>query len=242
MILITRPKNEALLLSKELKVKNFLTFIEPLISFRYLKKKIIFGKQKIYIVTSLQAVNVLNKYSKYYKEIISLGNFLVVGEKVSSSLKNAGVNNIIRTFKTSELLTQYLLKLKQPELKLIYLCGSVVNEDFVNNMKISKMKFNKIIIYKTIPLKQLSNRCVNLIRKNKIDTVLIYSLYTANILIRLLKTNNLMDRLEQINIFCLSKRISQQFYKEGMKDKVVYARSPDQKGMFNLIMDKYLKD
>jgi uroporphyrinogen-III synthase len=242
MILITRPKNEALLLSKELKVKNFLTFIEPLISFRYLKKKIIFGKQKIYIVTSLQAVNVLNKYSKYYKEIISLGNFLVVGEKVSSSLKNAGVNNIIRTFKTSELLTQYLLKLKQPELKLIYLCGSVVNEDFVNNMKISKMKFNKIIIYKTIPLKQLSNRCVNLIRKNKIDTVLIYSLYTANILIRLLKTNNLMDRLEQINIFCLSKRISQRFYKEGMKDKVVYARSPDQKGMFNLIMDKYPKD
>ena len=88
MILITRPKNEALLLSKELKVKNFLTFIEPLISFRYLKKKIIFGKQKIYIVTSLQAVNVLNKYSKYYKEIISLGNFLVVGEKVSSSLPN----------------------------------------------------------------------------------------------------------------------------------------------------------
>ena len=238
MILITRPKNEALLLAKELKVKNFSTFVEPLVSFQYFKKQINFSNKKIYIVTSLQAVHVLNKYRRSYKEIIRLGNFVVVGEKVSLSLKNIGVQNIIRTFKTSELLKRYLLKLKQPELRLVYLCGSVVNEDFVYDMKIGKIKFNKIIIYKTIPLKQLSNRCVSLIRKNKIDVILIYSLYTANILIRLLKKNDLVNMLEKINVFCLSRRIAQRICKEDISNKkrVLYARSPDQRSMSDLII------
>ncbi len=238
MILITRPKNEALLLAKELKAKNFSTFVEPLVSFQYFKKKINFSKKKIYIVTSLQAVYVLNKYHRSYKEIISLGNFVVVGEKVSLSLKSIGVQNIIRTFKTSELLKKYLLKLKQSELRLVYLCGSVVNEDFVYDMKISKTKFNKIIIYKTIPLKQLSNRCVSLIKKNRIDILLIYSLYTANILMRLLKKNNLMYMMKEINVFCLSRRIAQRVCKEDInKKRVLYAKSPDQRSMLNLIFN-----
>ena len=47
MILITRPKNEALILAKELKINNISTFVEPVMSFQYFKKKIIYNKQQI---------------------------------------------------------------------------------------------------------------------------------------------------------------------------------------------------
>ena len=242
MILITRPKNESLLLAKELKAKKFSTYIEPLSSFQYYKKQISFNKKKIYIVSSLQAAHVLNIHRKNYKDIIDQGNFFVIGKKVYSTLKKIGVQNIIKHFKTSDLLLKYFLKLNRSDLDIIYLCGSVVNEDFIHALQQKKINFKKVILYKTIPVKQFSKRCLNLISTNQINVVLIYSFFAAKVFIRLLKKNNKIIALEQMYVLCLSKRIAQRFYEENVKQRVLYARSPDQQSMIKLLMDKKLKN
>jgi uroporphyrinogen-III synthase len=238
MILITRPKNESLILAKELDSKNLKTYIEPLVSFDYYPKKINFNSKKKFVVSSLQAAHVLNINKDKYKDIIINGNFLVVGNKVYLKLKEIGVQKIIKHFKTSDHLLKYLLKLKKTNLDITYLCGSIVNQDFINLLKYNKIKFQKKILYKILPIKQLTDRCFYLIKKNKIDAVLLYSTYTANLFIRLIKKHNLEPELERMHILCLSKRISLEFKNTSMEKNVLYSRSPDQESLISLVVKK----
>ena len=60
MILITRPKKESAKLALLLKKKNLKTFQEPLILFKYLKKKILVKENKIFIVASTQSIRAIN--------------------------------------------------------------------------------------------------------------------------------------------------------------------------------------
>ena len=231
MILITRPLNEAKLLAKELKRFHVKTFIEPLTSFRYFKKKIIFNEKKIFIVTSLQSVNALRKYQNNYQHIISSGRFLVVGMRVAKELKSLGTKNILRQFNTSKHLLKYLSQLKLKEDKIEYLCGSIVSQDFMHGLKNYKINYQKKIIYETIGKKKLSKRCVNTLESKKIKIVLIYSEYSARLFSNFIQRNNLNEFLSDICFICLSKRISNTLQNQMPYTKILWSRSANQNSL-----------
>jgi uroporphyrinogen-III synthase len=241
MILITRPLNEAKLLEQELKRFNVKTFIEPLTSFRFLKKKIIFSNKKIFIVTSLQSVHALRKYRNNYQQIISNGSFVVVGMKVAKELRSLGVKKIIRIFNTSSYLLKYLSRPRFKENKMEYLCGSIVSKVFINGLKKNKINYQKKIIYKTIAKKQLSKKCLNLLRNKKIKIVLIYSEYSARLFSNFIKCNNLNEVLSGVKIICLSKRISDAIQKMTSYEEVIWSKSPNQNSMILKISSTVLK-
>ena len=228
MILITRPLNEAKLLAQELKRFHVTTIIEPLTSFGYFKKKIILNDKKLFIVTSLQSVHALRKYQNNYQQIISGGRFLVVGKKVTKELKSIGVKKIIKNFNTSFNLLKYLSRSKFKENKIEYLCGSIVSQDFINGLKNNQINYQKKIIYKTIAKKQLSKKCLSLLKNKKIKIVLIYSEYSARLFSNFIKRNNLNEFLSDICFICLSKRISEVIQNKIVYGEVLWSKSPNQ--------------
>ena len=234
MILITRPLNEAKLLAKELKTFSLPTIIEPLTSFEYYKKRITFHEKIFFIVSSLQSVHVLQIYQKNYQNIIAQGKFLVVGMKVAAELRSLGVNKIIKQFNSSDSLFNYLLRKKKSfEFKIEYLCGSIVNDDFIIGLKRSRIKHKKVVLYKTIAVKKLSVRCSTSLKNNQITIVLIYSAYTAKVFMKLLRQYKLLSVLKNTYVLCLSKRIAYTFKDTVPQKKLLWSRSSNQKSLLD---------
>jgi len=236
MILITRPFNEAKILAKELKLLRLPTIIESLTSFQYYKKRIIFHEKKFFIVSSLQAVHAIKINKKNYQRIIDQGKFLVVGTKVASELKLLGTRNIIKQFSSSVSLLKYLLrKKKSTEFKIEYLCGSIINDEFIIGLESEKIKYKKIILYKTIPSKKISDQCLKKLKNNKIDIILVYSSYSAQILLKLFKQHKLINAINNIYILCLSVRIAKNFKGQVPKKKLYWCSRPTQKSLISTL-------
>lgn len=208
MILITRPRTEANILSERLLKSKIHSFVEPMTTFRYYNKKIKYNKDKVYLIASLQSVRALLKNKSNNQQLIKFGKFFVIGKKVGKSLKALGCKHIIRTFENSNELIKYLSKIKNKKLELEYLCGSVVNQDFISALSLNNFLFKRNIVYQSIPRKNLSEKCLKLIKGNQIKVILIYSVLGAETLIKLLKQKHLLNKIRKVKILCLSKRIS----------------------------------
>ena len=85
MILITRPKDQAIELVEELNKLNFKTHKDLLISFRYRKPKINFDKNILYLVTSSNAVRSLELLDKKRISLVKKMSFIVIGKKTTIS-------------------------------------------------------------------------------------------------------------------------------------------------------------
>ena len=113
MILITRPKKDALSFANDLKVLNLATHIESVISIRLRKPKINIEKQNIFLVTSLYAVQAL--LSLGHKQIYQLKqkSFIVIGNRVAIELKKIGLKKIIFVSSDSDRLLKKFQKNKK---------------------------------------------------------------------------------------------------------------------------------
>ena len=236
MILITRPRTEAKALSERLLKNRIVSYIEPMTSFRFYNKKIKYDKKTIYIVASLQSVRSLAKTKLKNKQIIKYGRFFIIGKKVSKSIKVLGCTHIIKIFENSDELIKYLPKIKNKNFKLEYLCGSVVNQEFVSRLSNKKTLFKKNIIYQSKTRKNLSEKCLNLIRENKIKVILIYSVLSAETFFRLLKQKRLLNKISKVKILCLSKRISSEVLFLSSHRLVEYSPAPNESSLI-----KYLR-
>ena len=155
MILITRPNIEAKQFADKLQKKKFVSIIDSVLKFKPQKKNIYLSQNKIFIVTSSQCVKSLNKYRKSYFHILKEGSFYVVGRQVYKNLKSIGVKKVKLVFNDTQELLRKLktLKKKQVSARYEYLCGSQINDDFVEQCNLNEIYIKKKILYKTIPYK-----------------------------------------------------------------------------------------
>ena len=209
MILITRRRVDEKILVDQLCRKNVNYSFQPLITFKFLKKKILLKKNKIFIIGSTQAVSSLRESKNNFNEIIKKGEFFVIGNKVQKALISLGVKSIIKSFNNSDALIRFLIRNnKFLDVQLEYLCGSVINEDFVSTLKSNKFKISKKIIYKVMPVKNLFLKNRKLLKQKKIKIVLFYSVYASKIFFKLIKKDNLLTDAHQLYAICFSRRIA----------------------------------
>ena len=232
MILITRPKSEAKQFADELHKKNIVSIIDSVLKFELQKKNIYLSRNKIFIVTSSQCVKSLNKYRKSYSNILKEGSFYVVGKQVYKNLKNIGVKKIKFQFSdTQELLRKLkVLRKKNFLIKYEYLCGSQINNDFVEQCKLNKISIKKNILYKSIPVKKLKPRTIRSIKRGEIKILTFFSIFTFKTFFKLIRKHKLANDLtnQDIYIMCLSKRISKYIlhHNEGIIEKKRLKWSP----------------
>ena len=218
MILITRPKSEALELQNKLKKYGYKTKVDSLISFKSQFKEIPYDKKFFYLITSSQSVETLSKYKKKYNSILNDGTFIIVGKKTAAKLKKIAPVKIEKIAQNSDEIINYLRNnklLKQKKRNLIYLSGSVVNKEFIKSLKNIKSTIKRIVLYKVIAEDQLKASTVRLIKNKKIIMILLFSVYSTDILIKLLKQEKIYRNVKSATVVCLSDRIKKRLNKYG---------------------------
>jgi len=237
MILITRPKKETAELAQILKKKKLKTFQEPLIYFKYLKKKIINKEDKIFIVASVHSINAIN--IKINQKNIKQASFVVIGDNTAKEIKKIGVKNILLVADNgNQLLTKIKQRKKYISKEFEFLCSNIYNKDFVSSLKIVGLKVKLNFVYRTYPKKTMSNNLVRAVKLNKIKIAIFYSEFTLSVFLTLAKKHGFSKQmLFQIQFLCLSKRIGSKLTKKNLD--VYWPSKPNQKAMLSLLSAIY---
>ena len=233
MILITRPIEEATILADELKQKEIQTHIEPLIYFKNKKVKYDFTNPSNYIVSSIRAVQSIKDNNLLPKILMQKNQFFVVGKKVAEALYSIGTDKIENHFLNSALLTEFIEKnnINNP---FVYLCSNNVNEDMILSFKEMNKPLEQVILYETIPSQRLKPQTIKLISDTLINSVVLYSLFTAETFLKLIRRSNLQEHTKNLYYYCLSKRIAEFMIDNGFKN-VFFSPISEQKALINLI-------
>ena len=190
------------------------------------------------MVSSLQAVKSLLKYQNQYSEILNEGRFLVIGKKVRNELKKNNNIRIKKITENSDEMYDYLIKNKflfKSKSNLIYLSGSIINNDFLRALKNKKITVKRVKIYKVIPTKKLKRKTVSLLRQNKIKQIVLFSSYTAQTLIKLLSSEKLKNKVSKIQVFSLSDRIDKYVKKSRFFEKTFVSAKPNQQSLIKVL-------
>ena len=210
MILIIRHKSADTEFQKKLDKNNLNYLYQPVLKFNHIKKKIVNSDDKIFIIASIQAVRSIQLQNKKYLNQIKGSQLFVIGKKVKEALVKLDVNKIIKTFDSTTSLLKFIHKKNSyKKIKFEYLCGSVVNNEFVNEMRDLKYSLKKRIVYQITPTNQLLQKTQVAIKNKKIEVIVFYSVYSAEIFIRLLKKYDLLSLIyKDVKFLCFSERIS----------------------------------
>lgn len=234
MILITRPRIESSILAKELLKYNIETCTEPLISFTH-NKNIFFENRSVnYIISSTQSVDVLEKNFSKFKNILESGNFFVIGEKVTNKLKAIGLKNVVGPFRNSNLLIKFLKQNHFDKNPFVYLCGNIFNSSLLEAIKNRGINIEQKFLYKTIQRKKFTKKTTQRIDSKQIDSVALYSSYTAETFIKLISDAKLTRQAKNLHFFCFSLQIADILKKNQFKN-VNYCKSSNQEGMIQML-------
>ena len=231
MILIIRHKNSDKEFKTKLDKNNFNYLYQPVLKFNYLKKKINSSENKIFIIASIHAVKAIRLQKREHLNLMKEANFIVIGKKVNEALIKLGFKKIVKSFDTSLCLLRFINRNKlYKKKKFEYLCGSVVNEEFVTEMKKKKFFLRKKIIYKTEPISRLSSKSQVALGNKNIKVILFYSVYSAKVFFGLMRKYDLLSFLsKEVKYLCFSKRIAIHIskYKLVINQNIRSIKSPD---------------
>ncbi len=231
MILITRPIDDAIELQQELKKKKIQSVIDPLTSFKFIKRKIRFTDDHIYICASQRCVVSLTRIKNINNIYI-----IVVGKKVAKRLKENNFKNILFIASDTEQLMKWIRKKENRQNNYVYLSGSIINDTFVSELKKYKISFKRKTIYETILKKSLSRKTIKNLKKNKITSVVFYSKTSVDVYFKLLKKYKISPSSLGQTYFVLSARISENCKKQKLERGVIkISHKPDQGSMISLI-------
>jgi|MDTG01.2.fsa_nt_gb uroporphyrinogen-III synthase len=234
MILITRPRLDALDFARELKKLDLSFQIESVISIRLKKPKINYENERVYLVTSIYAVRALMLLSD--KELSSLKkkSFIVIGLRVRDALKKLGINKIKLIASNSESLLVKITNTKQ-KFKINYICSNYYNRDLKDKLVNLTLDVNLIHAYSTLSKKKLSQRTIDLFFKKKISSVSFFSINTAKVFFNLVRESEIeRESLKSIKFLCLSKNIGN-YVKMQKYHNVNCSENPNKKSLLSLI-------
>ncbi len=239
MILITRPVEEAKNLKKELSKLGADSLVDSLISFKPCYKKINFRSCNLYLITSSQSVKVLRQNKLEYLEILNKGKFLVIGEKVASDLKKIAKKKLMKVAEDSSDMAEYLMSQKSilnNKNKIIFLSGSVFNKEFIKLLESQNINIKKIKLYTVVPAKKLKPKTVKFFKEEKFKQLLLFSSFTAEVLIRLIKIEKLDSCVQNVKIFSMSNRIDQIVKKSRLFNKTFVSEKPNQASLVKSLL------
>ena len=173
MILITRPKNQSILISSKLQSIGLNIFNESLYTIKYRKKKLTFNENEYYIFPSINTLHSLIQNNQINK--FKSAKIFVVGKKVNKFAKKLGFSNIIAVEDDSNSLINIINDPIYINQKFTYLSSNLSNEDFLKKIKKINIKFKREIIYETQPANLLSEKVINLMKKNQLSAAVFYS-------------------------------------------------------------------
>ena len=231
VVLVTRPDEEGLALANQLKTVGKKTLLEPMLIVENLPvKDLSYDKTQAYVITSANSIKaLLNLRPDLEIPLFAVGNASAI------SARKSGFKTVYSADGDADDLAKLVDDVLNPsEGDLLYISGKTQSGNLFKKLSSLGFGCREVFVYETIPRKSLSPETVAAIKNDQVDTILLYSSKTAEVLIKLVRKSRLVRQCKKITIICLSKGIanvakSLNWYNVLVSDK------PTQEGMLGLL-------
>ena len=237
VVLVTRPDEEGLALANQLKTVGKKILLEPMLIVENLPvKDLSYDKTQAYVITSANSIKaLLNLRPDLEIPLFAVGNASAIAARKS------GFKTVYSADGDADDLAKLVDDVLNPsEGDLLYISGKTQSGNLFKKLSSLGFGCREVFVYETIPRKSLSPETVAAIKNDQVDTILLYSSKTAEVLIKLVRKSRLVRQCKKITIICLSKGIanvakSLNWYNVLVSDK------PTQEGMLDLLEKSTLK-
>ena len=203
-VLITRPRERALDLARELKGRGDTPLIEPLLAIEPVAGAApeLAGVQAI-VLTSAHAVPALSGRAK------ALPVF-AVGDATAAAARTAGCGAVISAGGAAADLARSIAAHCRPgDGALLHLSGEQVREGLAEALATAGFALRRHTVYRAVAANALAPATVEALATRQVDAVLLFSPRTARILVELTGRHGLHERLTGIAAICLSAAVAQ---------------------------------
>ena len=198
-IIILRTQDRAKCLETLLTSNGYNVIIEPVIKvipYKYIPTD--FKKIDAIMLTSVNSIKILNKHIN--KNIKINIKAYCVGEITEKWAETSGFNCIKTNAYSGKTLEKAILKdAIHFKKKIIIYGGESIAHNPIPAFEKKGINYERIILYKTSPIKKLSNNCKHHILNSKVSHILFYSPNIAKTFLTLTKNYNFSD----ITAICL---------------------------------------
>ena len=230
-IVITRPKEDSLHLIERLKKLGHSVTHLPVIKIERLEtKKINFQNYKAVIFTSSNAIKFLN-VDKFNLKI----KCYCVGKATEFTARQAGFVNTYSSGGTVDSLIELIIRNSETKSgKLLYLSSEFISKDLDIDLINEGFLVDRISNYTTLPIEEIDETTLNLLKKKSPDVIFIYSSKSAKNLFNLINKYSLLNVVTQSNLMCISEKVL--LVLKQIKWKNVFIFSPgDEEFLLNKI-------
>ena len=203
-IVITRPKEDSLHLIERLKKLGHIVTHLPVIKIERLEtKKINFQNYKAVIFTSSNAIKFLN-LDKFNLKI----KCYCVGKATEFTARQAGFVNTYSSGGTVDSLIELIIRNSETKSgKLLYLSSEFISKDLDIDLINEGFLVDRISNYTTLPIEEIDETTLDLLKKKSPDVIFIYSSKSAKNLFNLINKYSLLNVVTQYNLMCISDKV-----------------------------------
>ena len=203
-IVITRPKEDSLVLIERLKKLGHTVTHLPVIKIEKLKtEKINFQNYKAVIFTSSNAIKFLS-VDKYNLKI----KCYCVGKTTEFTARQAGFTNTYSSEGTVDSLIELIIRSFENKLgKLLYLSSEFISKDLDIDLINAGFTVDRISNYTTLPVEEIDKNTIDFFKKKSPDVIFVYSSKSAKNLFNLINKYSLLNVVTQSNLMCISEKV-----------------------------------
>ncbi len=203
-IIITRPKEDSLVLIERLKKLGHTATHLPVIKIEGLQtKKINFQNYKAVIFTSSNAVKFLNT-DKFDPKI----KCYCVGQTTELRAKQAGFINTYSSEGTVDSLIELIIRsFENKSEKLLYLSSEFISKDLDIDLINEGFIVDRIANYTSLPVEEIDQNTIDFLKKNPPNVIFVYSSNSAKNLFNLINKYSLLNVVTQSNLMCISEKV-----------------------------------
>jgi uroporphyrinogen-III synthase len=203
-VLITRPRERALELARELERRGDTPLIEPLLTVETVAGGVpeVDGVQAI-VLTSAHAVPALSAAAK------ALPVF-AVGHATAAAARRAGCSAVVSARGAAPDLARSIAARCAPGAgALLHLSGEHVIEGLAEALAAAGFALRRQVVYRAVAAHALAPATVEALAARQVDAVLLFSPRTARVFVELIGRHGLLEPVAGIAAICLSAAVAQ---------------------------------
>ena len=203
-IVITRPKEDSLVLIERLKKLGHTVTHLPVIKIEKLKtEKINFQNYKAVIFTSSNAIKFLN-VDKFDSKI----KCYCVGKTTEFKARQVGFINTYSSEGTVDSLIELIIRsFENKSGKLLYLSSEFISKDLDIDLINAGFTVDRVSNYTTLPIEKIDKITLDFLKKKSPDAIFVYSSKSAKNLFNLINKYSLLNLVTQSHLMCISEKV-----------------------------------
>lgn len=231
-VLVTRPQPDANITAERLRKIGHTPLVAPLIEIRGLNQvgSLDIGGFQAVLVTSANGARALARATDCRDTQI-----FAVGAASAETARQAGFISVKSANGDVGALRRLVMERLDPGVgHLLHVRGSVTAGNLAGELRGAGFSVNANQLYQADTISTLPTVIMDGIMQHRIDAIMFFSPRTSRTFMKLVRTAQILELLNNINVFCLSEEVRKSLDESFFKD-VRVAQRPEQDSLLQLL-------